>query len=105
MRITLGLTRVLLVATSACSSSESDDLYGVWITPGILSYCRSTKTARGATPTRRTAMTLILLVSHAPVVAAPRCRYGRCVHSLVRVPVPWRAVPDSSAFPSPVVVS
>jgi len=34
MRITLCLALVLLVATSACSSSESDDLYGVWITPG-----------------------------------------------------------------------
>ena len=34
MRITLCLALVLLVATSACSSSESEDLYGVWITPG-----------------------------------------------------------------------
>ena len=34
MRITLGLALVLLVATSACSSSESEDLYGAWITPG-----------------------------------------------------------------------
>ena len=34
MRITICLAFVLLVATSACSSSESEDLYAVWITPG-----------------------------------------------------------------------
>lgn len=34
MRITLCLALVLLAATSACSSSESEDLYDVWITPG-----------------------------------------------------------------------
>ena len=34
MRITLCFALVLLVATSACSSSESEDLYGAWITPG-----------------------------------------------------------------------
>lgn len=34
MRITLCLALLLLVAASACSSSESEDLYDVWITPG-----------------------------------------------------------------------
>lgn len=38
MRITLCLAFVLLVATSACSSSESEDLYGIWITPGETNY-------------------------------------------------------------------
>jgi len=36
---------------------------------------------------------------------ARRCRNGPSVYSFVTVPVPWKAVPDSSAFPSPLVVS
>ena len=38
MRITLCLAFVLLVATSACSSSESENLHGVWITPTESNY-------------------------------------------------------------------
>ena len=38
MRITLCLALVLLVATSACSSSESEDIYGVWLTPDNSNY-------------------------------------------------------------------
>ena len=36
---------------------------------------------------------------------ADRCRCEGTVHSLVMVPVPMKAVADSSAFPSPLVVS